>query len=249
VRPTCPPCGCEPTSERIAITGPVTLATMNDTTQPRLVMAGSAALVTEGGVRWGGEQPPGRQVHGLHRAGLEHWVSGGDHAALLTTCPGRPHAPAQPTQARTPRRTVRSADEPQPRRNQRCAVRDLSWTRAVGALIIHGGTVTASSLAVANRCRGPAAPVTNPPGRDRSNAAGMGIVRSSRGGGQIPGSGKGRSAARGVPGPDTRASTVQASRRAREPRPGPRIAHPGTRHRQPSATRLSLPPRGHDREG
>ena len=55
----------------------------------------------------------------------------------------------------------------------------LSWIRAVVALIITAAPSSASSLAVAKPMpSGPPAPVTTATRPDRSNAAGMGIVRS-----------------------------------------------------------------------
>ncbi len=150
--------------------------------QPRLIMAGSAALVTRKAVvrlRASAACQVARSM-----ASTVPDSNTGSAAeimpALLTTMSSRPQRPsaadttadAAPGSVRSP--AAPAASKPPPRSSL-----TRSWTREVVAPIITAAPSSASSLAAAKPMpSGLPAPVTTATRPDRSNAAGMGIARS-----------------------------------------------------------------------
>jgi len=150
--------------------------------QPRLIMTGSAALVTRKAVVRLRASPACQVARSMDSTVPDSNTGSAAEImpALLTTMSSRPHCSsaadtspdATPTSVRSP--TMPAASKPALRSSP-----TLSWIRAVVALIITAAPSSASSLAVAKPMpSGPPAPVTKATRPYRSNDDGIGIIRS-----------------------------------------------------------------------
>ncbi len=150
--------------------------------QPRLVMTGSAALVTRKAVVRLRASAACQVARSMDSTVPDSNTGSAAEImpALLTTMSSRPHcSSAAGTSPDAAPASVRSAAIPAASKPALRSSLTRSWIRAVVALIITAAPSSASSLAVAKPMpSGLPAPVTTATRPDRSNGVGMGIVRS-----------------------------------------------------------------------